>query len=204
MPVVFASPPSLFKNATGTAVGMPVINGSPAKLIGIGAAKVAGNPQDKLSNWARGLGGTAEGPPGTLNQYISELGIVTQMAGSFKDSISKPDGVSVVATVEGELHRFSVRGIAFHRTVQPGAGGTCNVRYGHGIEGLLGYFEDNRISRNPGQWTVIRIGGSVLRGVVTSLDFAMHDTKFNLWSWRLGLMIHPNIQAGQAKSSGDL
>jgi hypothetical protein len=196
MAVVFSKP-------TGTAVGFQVVNGSPASIISITAKKVGVNPQAQLSNWASRLGGVPNGPPGSLTQYLSGLGIVTGLAGSFRDSISTRDGAAIVANVNGVTHTLNVTGIAFQRVERPSGGdGSCTVEYGHGLEGVLAYFQDNRLSNsaNAGRYTVVKIGGTKLDCAVVGVSFQLLNSQYNLWSWTLDMLVAPNIQAGAAST----
>ena len=203
MGVVFSSPPSLYKNPTGTAVGMQVVNGSPLDVVSITAKKSASNPQAQLSQLAQGLGGQVGGAPGSLSQYLGGLGIVVGITGSFRDSISPNDGATISASVDGSMHRLEIYGVAFHQMSTPSSGGGCNLPSGTGIERMLGYFQDNRLGNiaNAGKWTVVKLGNTALDCVVIGLDFRMMDTKFNVWAWRLSLLVWPDIQTGAATAN---
>lgn len=192
----------VFSNPSGMAVGTKVVNGAPANIISITARKVGRNPQAQLSNWASRLGGTAHGKPGSLNQYLSGLGIVTGMSGRISESVSTYDGAALMVNVNAKYHELQIQGIAFNQVSTPSSSGTCTPVYGHGLEGVLAYFQDNRAGNdnNAGRWTIVKIGGTKLDCAVTGVSFKLIDTKFNLWAWTLVLLISPIIHAGASSA----
>ena len=199
MAVVF----SMFKSPAGTSVGIPVENGSPVGIVSVTAKKSGTNPFATISSWGSDLGGTAQGPPGSLTQYLDGLGIITGIDGNFKDSISTKDGAAIVANIHGAMHNLSIAGIAFHSIKKQSSGTGCSVVRRHGIEGVLAYFQDYRLGniQNAGRYTVVQIGTTKLNCAVVGVQFRMLDTRYNLWNWVLHTLVAPNIQAGAASVS---
>lgn len=195
MAVMFGDAPSLFKNPIGTAVGVPVINGSPANIVSISAAKASGDVAGRLSSWAEGIGGSYGGAPGSLSQYMSGTGMVTGITGSFADSISTNDGANLFATTMGNNYSMSVSGVSFHRSEEGGDGDSCNELTGNGVEPILAYFEDNHVAnvKNAGRYTTVKIGKTVnIACVVVGVEFSMLDTRYNLWNWTLNMIAPPH------------
>jgi len=187
----------IFANPAGTAVGLPVLNTKQVNVVSITAMKTSNPPGVTLSNIAKGLGGTSNGPPGSLSEYMGGLGLVTGLSGSFSDSLSVKGGKGIVADKYGVFNTIDIHGIAFHRVVQASSSGnSCDTLAGNGIERILAYFQDNRMSQSNKRWTVVKIGTTKIYGSVLSVQFSMLDTQYNIWKWTIRILTEQDIITG--------
>ena len=192
----------VFMRPAGTAVGLPITNTKQINVIAITSKKTSPATADNLSKIAKKLGGTSNGPPGSLSEYLGGLGLVTGISGSFSDSLSVDGGKAIIANKYGKFNTIDIQGIAFHRVVQAGSGGaSCNTLSGNGVERILAYFQDNRMSSrasNGNRWTVVTIGTTKIYGSVIRVQFSMLDTQYNIWKWTLRLLTEQDVITGHA------
>jgi len=202
MAVVFAAPPSIYANPTGSAIGIQVKTGSTAGIIVVAAEKTSEEPGTRLSQMAQRAGGTPGGEPASINAYLRGYGIITGIRGSFSDAISIQEGTTIIASVNAKFGAVQIQGVCFHEVLKATTGGCARDSSGrHGIESILAYFEDNRISNTKAVITTVKIGTSVIKGAVTKIQFAVIDEQYNIWGWIIHLLSHPNIVAGLASQS---
>ena len=145
--------------------------------------------------------------PPALREYFglrtaTSMGFVTGVSGSFKEAVDDLDGSGTVTVSNNRLGEFAVNGVAFSNvavtTAAAGSGEDCFFSRRHGIEGLLHFYNKNRVSalsdtagqrrKNP-LGVALTLGTTKLFGQVVGMQFGMLNTDFNLFAWSVTLLV---------------
>lgn len=184
---------AIFSSQVGIAKSLKVENAITTNIsISAGKTPKSGNVADSAIQGLRGNPTTSTDTSNTslkdsFGPENARLGFVTTIQGGFSEAVSDIDSTGLVSVKLNRLGKFIVTGVAFNTS--------CDNEGRHGIEGVLKYYKDNRISENKHNFTIIQIGQTKLKGRVEGMSIAPLSSDFNLWNWSISLLVYPDFDA---------